>query len=350
MRTDGQWRFGAPNRSSEWVPAWSVLQRLFVDAEAEITGVERLYDRLGAPPVGLKGGAVPILLTVGLIQRREDIAVYEEGTYQPRLTADLLERLVRNPHRFALKNFAASTGDRRHVIERLALELNVDVTPTDRRRNSTVLALISPLLGTVRDLPAFTLKTRLMSEQAIAVRDALLAARQPDEIVFRDLPAAVGLEKPDAVPSGDRRAVNEYAQRLAAAVRELQHNWPDLMERIEGQLRLAMTTPPSTSLRADLAARAQRLVDRVLDTRLRAFLLTACEDALDDADWLEAVALTAVDKPVRAWRDQDWPAFVAAATQLGGSLKRLEALNYEHIAQGSTEFTARRFTITNPDG
>ena len=350
VRTDGEWRFGAPLRASEWGPAWSELQRLFTDAEAEVIGVDRLYDRLSAPPVGLKAGVIPILLTVGLIQRRDDIAIYEEGTYQPRLTADLLERLVRNPDRFALKNFAASTGDRRHLIERLALALKVDVTPTDRRRNSTVLALMSPLLGTVRDLPAFTLKTRVMSEHAIAVRDALVAARQPDEILFRDLPAAVGMDDPDAVLSGHRRAVNEYAKRLADAVRELQQNWPDLLERIEGQLRVAMTTPPSTSVRADLAARAQRLVDRVLDTRLRAFLLTACEDALDDADWLEAVALTAVDKPVRSWRDQDWPAFVAASTQLGGSLKRLEALNYEHIAQGSTEFTARRFTITNPDG
>lgn len=349
-RTDGEWRFGTPHRSSEWLSAWTELQRLFTDAEAELTGVERLYDRLTAPPVGLKAGVIPILLTVGLIQRRDDIAIYEEGTYQPRLTADLLERLVRNPDRFALKNFAASTGDRRHVVERLALALKVDVTPTDRRRNSTVLALMSPLLGTVRDLPAFTLKTRDMSEQAVAVRDALVAARQPDEILFRDLPAALGLDDPEAVLSGDRRAVNTYAELLAAAVRELQQNWPNLLDRIEAQLRIAMSTPPSTSVRADLAARAQHLVDRVLDARLRAFLVTACEDALDNGDWLEAVALTAVDKPVRAWRDQDWPAFVAAATQLGGSLKRLEALNYEHIAQGSTEFTARRFTITNPDG
>lgn len=350
LRTSGEWRFGPPLRSSDWLPAWRELQAQFTHAEVEMIGVDGIYERLGAPPIGIKQGVIPILLTVGLLQRRDDIAIYEEGTYQPRLTADLLERLVRNPDRFTIKNFAASSGDRRYVIQRLAEALKINVTPSDRRRNSTILALMSPLLGTIRELPEFTLRTRDMSDEAVAVRDALLAARQPDEILFKDLPAAVGLAEPEAVLAGDRAAIKKYTHRLAAAVRELQQSWPNLLARIEGHLRLAMGTPASASLRDDLAVRAQHLVDRVLDPRLRTFLITSTEEELDENDWLEAIALNVLDKPVRAWRDQDWPAFVSAASQLGGTLKRLEALNYEHIAQGSTEFTARRFTITNPDG
>lgn len=350
VRSNGEWRFGPPHRNCDWVDAWSLIQEQFTAAEAEMVNVEAIYDRLGSAPVGLKDGVIPVLLTVALIHRRDDIALYEEETYQPRLTADLLERLVRNPDRFTIKNFAATSGDRRYVIECLAQALKVDVTPSDRRRNSSVLALMSPLLGTIRELPPFTLKTRTMSECAVAVRDALLAARQPDEILFRDLPAAVALRDPEAVLMGDRSSIQEYARRLAVAVRELQQNWLDLLARIEDHLQFAMGIPASASVRADLAARAQHLVDRVLDPRLRAFLLTATEVSLDDDDWLEAIALNALDRPVRTWRDQDWPAFVAAATQLGSTLKRLEALNYDHIAQGSTEFTARRVTITNPDG
>jgi hypothetical protein len=349
-RSSGEWRFGPPHRDSDWSQCWRLLQEQFTVAEAEMVGVESLYERLRAAPIGLKDGVIPILLTVALLYRRDDIAIYEEGTYQPRLTADLLERLVRNPDRFALKNFAVSSGERRYVIESLARALKVDVTPSDRRRNSTVLALMSPLLATVRELPSFTLRTRMMSDGAVAVRDVLLAARQPDEVLFKELPAAVGLPDPDAVLAGDRAAVTEYADRLAAAVRELQQNWTGLLARIEEHLRLAMGTPGAASLRADLHARAQHLVDRVLDPRLRSFLLTVTESNLDDDDWLEAIALNTLDRPVRSWRDQDWPAFVAAATQLGGALKRLEALNYEHIAQGSTDFAARRVTITNPDG
>jgi hypothetical protein len=348
-RTDGMLRFGPPHRTSDWLPAWKTLQGLFAEAEVVALSIEDVCARLTSRPIGIKAGVIPILLTVGLLHRRDDIAIYEDGTYQPKLSADLLERLVRNPDRFAIKNFAASTGDRGKVIALLANELKVDITPLDRRRNTTVLALMAPLLGTVRRLPDYTLKTTEMSDKAVAVRDALLAAREPDEVLFRDLPVALDLA-PIPARRSDGRGVGSYATLLASAVRELQRNWADLLGRIEEQLRASMATPTRSQLRGDLSARASHLSDQVLDPRLRAFLLTASDSSLRDSDWVEAVAMTAIDKPVRTWRDQDWPAFVAAAVQLGGTLKRLEALNYEHIARGSTEFTARRITITNPDG
>jgi hypothetical protein len=183
----------------------------------------------------------------------------------------------------------------------------------------------------------------------VAVRDALLAAREPDEALFRGLPAALDVVGSDQTLD-DPRAIEAYAERLADAIRELRQNWRKLLQRIEQQLRLAMVTPSGSSLRTDLRVRAEHLVDRILDPRLRAFLLTVGEEGLDDEDWLEAVSLVVLDKPVRAWLDRDWAAFVAASGHLGGQLRRLEALNYEHIASGSTGFTARRVTITNPDG
>src|SRR5439155_5675518 len=103
----------------------------------------------------------------------------------------------------------------------------------------------------------------------VAVRDALVTGRQPDEILFKDLPAALGLTDPDAITRGDRGAIKKYADHLASAVCELQQNYSHLLQRIEAQLRLATATPQSASLRADLAARAQHLVDRVLEPRLR---------------------------------------------------------------------------------
>ncbi|MHB8288690.1 MAG: hypothetical protein ACYDEY_05555 [Acidimicrobiales bacterium] len=349
MRGEGDFRFGPPFRSSTWMPVWKELQTIFTDAEAQKVRIDTVYTRLTSRPYGLKPGVIPILLAVGLLHRRDDMALYEEGTYQPRLSADLLERLVKNPDRFALKNFAAHLGQRRNVIERLASALHIEVRPTDRRRNASIVSLMNPLLAIIRELPPVTMTTRSMSEHAVAVRDALLRAREPDEVLFRDLPVAVGVD-PSMLAAGDAKTVRTFASRVAAAVRELQGNWGSLLARIEDQLRSTMGTPQGAEVRTDLSVRARHLVDRVLDPRLRAFLLTVADNSLDHDDWVDAVALTVLDKPVRSWKDQDWPAFLAATSQLGGTLKRLEALNYEHIAQGSTEFSARRFTITNPDG
>lgn len=341
--------FGAPHRESEWAAAWSELGEVFTEAEATAVGVDEVYRRLGARPFGVPAGVIPIVLAVALLHRRDDIAIYERGTYQPRMTADLLDRLVHNPDHFKLKNFAASVGERRSVIEALGIALSIDVTPVDRRRNSGVLALIAPLLGRIRALPEYTLSTRQIDPAAIAVRDLLLSAREPDIVLFRELPAAVGVE-PELVERAVPRAVRAYARGLAEAVEALQSAWRDHLIHVDKHLRMVFGTPESATLREDLAARAKHIADRVLDRRLQSFLVTACEPGLSNEDWLEAVALTVVDKPVVNWKDADWPVFVSASAGLGGTLKRLEALNYELIAQGSTEFTARRFTITNPDG
>jgi len=348
-RSDGALRLGAPLRSSDWNDVWVTLQEEFREAEVDPVSVDRIYARLGMPPIGLTAGAVPIVLTVGLMHRHDDIAIYEEGTYQPKLSAGLLERLVRNPDRYAIKNFAASTGVRSQIIHRLAEVMHVDIAPTDRRRNTTVLALMGPLLGTIRSLPEHTLRTRELGREALAVRDALLSAREPDQLLFHELPFALGL-KGFPVGCANEADVETYASSLASAVRELQGHWDGLLDRVSEQLRVAMGTPLSSELRRDLAARASHLADQVLDPRLRAFLLTASEPSLDHEDWLAAVAMTAIDTPLQSWRDRDWPAFEAATAQLGGTLKRLEALNYESVAKGSTEFTARRVTVTNPDG
>ena len=76
-----------------------------MNIEATDVGVDELYTRLKAPPIGLKDGPIPVLLAALLLHRADDVAVYQDGTYQPELSADLLERLVKTPQRFAVKAF-----------------------------------------------------------------------------------------------------------------------------------------------------------------------------------------------------------------------------------------------------
>jgi hypothetical protein len=51
-----------------------------------------------------------------------------------------------------------------------------------------------------------------------------------------------------------------------------------------------------------------------------------------------------------AWTDKDRTAFRARATTLGGTFRRLEALNYERRARDDDGFDAFRVTVTRPDG
>ena len=120
--------------------------------------LDKLYAKLMAPPIGLKEGPIPVLLTALLLHRLDDVAIYQEGTYQPTLTAELLERLVKSPGRFAVKHFKL-TSDRIQFLEAVARAVG-NVTgraPALSRgrgvasRNAALLGVTGPLLAMIRE-------------------------------------------------------------------------------------------------------------------------------------------------------------------------------------------------------
>ncbi|MDP3893335.1 hypothetical protein [Nocardioides sp.] len=353
---DGTWGFAAPAPGSTLNHAWGVMT--VSTGHGRPVSVADIYTTLKAPPIGLKDGPIPVLLTAWLLHRADDIAVYEEGTYQPELSADLLERLVKAPQRFAVKEFDLA-GPRAKVLT--AVLEAADMTPSARisGRNATVLRAAAPLLSAARALPAFTKSTKkALSDDAERVRDALLRAREPDLLLFESLPEACGL--PPITPGRPRtraeRAkadalVDTYASRLSAALGELagafEATLSDCATALSDELSLRDAVP---ELREDLRVRARALTGEVLEPRLRSFLLTAAGIDLDDAGWLEAIALTVAGRPPAAWTDDDLARYHVNLHQLATTFQRVEALHFQAAARANDGFTARRIAITEPDG
>ncbi len=45
--------------------------------------LDLLYQRLQAPPYGMKQGAIPVLLAAVLLYHADDVRVYQDGTFIP---------------------------------------------------------------------------------------------------------------------------------------------------------------------------------------------------------------------------------------------------------------------------
>ncbi len=345
----GGWRFGPPSSRDSLSSVWRTMSEAVDRSHADAVSVRNVYDALMQAPIGLKEGPIPLLLVAFLQCRHEDVAIYQDGTYQPVLTADLVERLIKTPERFALKRFDLR-GSRQGVLEAIAIAVGRDEAL--RPRNASVLAVAAPLLSLLRRLPQYTLRaSKGLSETARAVRTALLEAREPDELLFRDLPRSCGGTpfSPGRRPSDARAA--EYADQLAAAIAELSSAFNSLRGFVRGELSGHLSLPSTMpDLRLDLRARARRLEGQVIDPSLRSFLFTAADDHLDDEDWLEAIGLAVSDRPPASWRDEDVSKFVARLGEIAGLLGRVEALHFDALASGGEGFLARRVSVTAPDG
>lgn len=346
---DGRYEIAPPTQAG-WTPAWKAVGRLLDGAKRKRLNLERALTQLAAPPIGLKAGVAPVLLVAGIVANRDEIALYEHGTYRPRLTPEVAERLLRNPAHFEVKHFASTTGARREVLGVLADQLSIR---SWRNAAPTVLSVVAHLVGQVNSLSEYGRQTRNISDEAIGVRRALLEATEPDVILFETLPALFDLP---ALPAAGRRSINDAAtygrdlgRAIEAAMGEMRGIHARLVDEIEQELAQATRSDPDDP-RSDLTARATRIQGKVLDPHLRGLLSAVSDDQKDRESWLEYVAMVVSGPPASSWDDDERLRFSGAIKELGGKLRRIEAIHIDDLATDGEPFEATRHTLTRSDG
>ena len=60
--------------------------------------MSEVYELWRRPPIGMKDGMMPVLLTAFLLSNREELSIYREGVFLPKFTDLDIEYLVRDPH------------------------------------------------------------------------------------------------------------------------------------------------------------------------------------------------------------------------------------------------------------
>jgi hypothetical protein len=314
-------------------------------------GLDAIWTKLKAPPFGLPDGPIPVLLTCALLANAEDLALYQDGTFQPLLGVELLERVIKAPDRFTVKHFATA-GQRSKVLDAVATRMGLAAGQTGRR-NAPLLAVLTPILSTVRSLAEYSRRTESISDRAQAVRRSLFGATEPDDLLFLELPKALGLQPfPPSGSVSDARA-QAFARELSESIEELRDAYPVLIDGVRSSLADGLGVPLPASLpevRASLGTMARTLVDGVFEPRLRSFLIAAGDEHLDDAEWIEYVAMNVAEKPASAWRDEDHRRFEVVLNELLGAARRVNVLHYERLEAPDSTSVSRQVTVTTPEG
>ncbi len=342
---DGAWRLTPPTHDPAWAKAWSTIADQFSRARAQRLNIASgLLDVLQAPPCGMTAGAAPVLVVVALIMHGGEVALYEHGSYRPRLSVDVCERLVRNPSHFEVKHFGAQRGPRRTTLDALASRLGVAGSEIP-----SVLSVVSHLAAIANSLPPFARQTRQLSEEAIAFRRALLDAREPDVLLFEVLPSVLGFPPIPARTSNRFVAVDAFALAVKRVLGEVATAYDRLLDLVLAAVR-ENTASPERDMRQSLSLRSSQLDGQVLDPRLRGLLTAIRASGMDDREWAEYVAMTVAGPPPGSWTDEDLGRFRHTIVELGGTLRRLEAIQFDRRAADGEPFEAMRLTVTKSDG
>ncbi|MFF4605267.1 ATP-binding protein [Streptomyces sp. NPDC001339] len=344
-------------RNAHVIGTWKALEDALTNTK-QPTPIVDIYHHLMAPPYGVKAGVVPILAVAALILRSDDVALFEDGNYCQRLTPEIIERLnVPYPDRFAVKATPVGRGQRRLVVEGLTKALNVERPRSRTARNPALLAVTRAMLERMMVLEPYARQTRRLSADALAIREVLSRATDPDELVFTSLPKALNFEPILANSTKDENTAGSYVSRLSTALDELSSASVTLRSEVVATIGREFRLPEALSeLRTGLTERLRGFADAPLELSLRGFVSRILNESLPEEDWLDPVIIRLANKALGDWTDRDVTSFPRQVKEVARALDRVSHL-YEHdaprVAQGSDEarqLDTHLLTLTTPQG
>jgi hypothetical protein len=248
-----------------------------------------------------------------------EIAFYENGAFLPEITVEAFERLVKSPGSFELRRYRIE-GLRREVYIQLAA-LFGQPAPA---RGESLLSVVKPLFRFLRRLPSYCQTTTRLSSRTLKVRTVLMHAKEPDQLLFWQLPEACGMEPFDTAAADGARA-KQFFDALRSSITELQRAYEDLLRDLQELLFRAF----DLSERSKLEARAQAVLSYCVEPRLKAVVNHIANSHMDETLWIEAIATTIVGKAPKSWTDDDRVRFEIGLAEMSRNIRHLEALLYE---------------------
>jgi hypothetical protein len=344
-REDGVYRFVAPGPDTDLAAVWETWNRFLTTCRTHRRSLRELWDELTRPPFGLREGVIPVLILGMLLERHVELGLYEANSFIPDLTVPHLERFMRTPEKFEVR-YCPMDGLRLEVFAELSRVVG-------SRDTNNLVPLVRALVRNMMKLPPFAQKTNNLSDEARRVRSALMSAREPDVLLFKDLPEALGFSSL-LNDEADPAVVQPFVTTLVSAISELNGAHRFLLEKLFSLVTIALGLPSNqTEALQELAKKVRVLKGTSFDLRVKGFLDHLDPPAVPDLfdTWIESLGSYVASRPPTTWNDNDLARFEAELSVLARRLKGLEDIAFERGQFGSfPDADAVRLGLTTDSG
>ena len=326
---DGTWYFTHPYKEEKpgCYAVWKRIEDCFREASGKPVTVDTFFEVLAERPYGMREGLTPVFLFAYFKANEDEIAFYENGTFLQQIDYGMIERLLKTPSKFEMQQVTIE-GPRRDVLEHLAPLVGL---ADDNRKP---LPVVLRILREVHGLPPYVRKTSRMSEEALAVREALYRATDPTTLLFDELPGALNTSVDSFLSSEDinEDAIQSFVTGLQQALREITRAYDQLIREIQDRVAKSFQTRADTveEQRHEIAERAQALEPHVSDDSLKSFVIRATNEMMDTQAWYESIATLLAGKPPVKWLDDDLDRFNAELVQTARKFRNREPLVFEN--------------------
>ena len=304
----GRWDFQPPppRNKRNLHPSWQLIEGEIFSPSIKRVELVDLFEKLAAPPYGLPWGVLPILFTAFYLFHQDELFLYREGSFIPELQTAHLELLQRRPDLFSVSG-AKLDGTRKAIVERLARGL---------KQPPQTASVVKALYHVLNSLPPVTLRSAYIENDfAKNLRDCLLQASAPEELLFVDLPKSLGLQ-PLQQTENHQQDLEVFFERLNRGLSVLRDYAQNLMENKRNLLLVKCGLEGSMKGWHELERRATWLAPRVKNPVLTPFLNCVNNGIADNHNPRPALSLIA-KRPFEQWTDLDIEGFSGLADGIG---------------------------------
>ncbi|HHW11365.1 MAG TPA: hypothetical protein GXX29_15525 [Firmicutes bacterium] len=302
----------------EWEPLWQAIEDFLEGTQKGPKPVTTLYSILSKPPFGLRLGVLPVVVLAFVLRRRHEVALYENNVYVPGIRVDVIERLSRQPEKFAIRSFKINPAYKALLEQVAKIPLLADKKNDRLCDHERLLGVVEPLVRFVATLNPYAKLTRRFNDARVAdVRLVIMRASDPYDLIFKELPQVFGLNLED------NSEAKQFVEGLGNAITELGSAYANLLSEVESELYTAFGLEPwNPDALMQLKKQAASVRQWASTPQLKRFIMEITRDA--SADWRPGIGRAVMDgvSPSQ-WTDRDVPEFRARLHLLAGDFVRL---------------------------
>lgn len=321
---DGAWQLSAPESKHKFNfdQLWKVADDVLSNCEASID-ISALYAAWAEAPFGIKAGLLPFFATIYLMTRQDNVALYLNETYRPKLDDLFLDYLLKTPHTVSLRwvNYDDLTLQVLETVRNSINSLETNTISIDQ--NASAFEIARSLVSSIDNLNPWVHRTRRLSKETVRFREMIKAAHDPNKLLFDDLPNLVGVNSDGA---NTPKQLREITNKITHSLDELIGIYPKLLKELGllllSELQVGVASKANISR---LKERAKSIQGVTGDFRIDALAarLGTFEQTPED---IAGIASLAANKPIKDWIDLDVDRAKQEIVSLCAGFKKAELL------------------------
>jgi hypothetical protein len=196
-KVDDGWKYAQPEElDQEQNPGLGAIWRMFRDfltiPSSEPKSLSAFFNKLIAPPYGIRAGLLPILFAAGIKAFPSALSLMKDGEYIDDILPSEIEQLCKEPDSYQLVVLELNKERRDYLVA-----IN-DVFSSDSTalfvENDLIRKCYDSIKEWKRQLPVAAMSTKRLSSETLKFRAEISKDRDPVKFLLEDIPAVTGFK------------------------------------------------------------------------------------------------------------------------------------------------------------